>query len=94
MSTPIQSFSFKGAILIAGSVLLLNIGVIPLLVWAGVAQNVAAIFVNSVLSSGCIAYVSVFVDGNHDRKTFLKRYVLFGLLFGITTYLWSMNIFI
>ncbi len=94
MSTSIQSFSFKGAILIACSVLLLNIGVIPLLVMLGISQSMAAVFVNGLLSSGSIAYISVFIDGNQERKTFLKRYGLFGLLFGITAYLWSINIFI
>lgn len=94
MSTSIQSFSFKGAILIAGSVLLLNIGVVPLVTMLGIAQNAAVVLVNGLLSSGCIAYVSVYVDGNRERRTFLKRYVLFGLLFAVTAYLWSKNIFI
>lgn len=94
MSTPIQSFSFKGAMMIAGSVLLLNIGVVPLVAMTGIAQNVATVLVNGLLSSLSIAYVSVFVDGNREKQTFLKRFVLFGLLFAVTAYLWSMNIFI
>lgn len=94
MKTPIQSFSMKGAALIAGAAFLLNVGGIPLLTRFGLSYRVASVVINGFLSSGCIAYVSVYVDGNRDRKTFLKRYVLFGLLFGITALLWSMNIFI
>lgn len=94
METPIQSFSIKGAMYIVGAAFLLNVGVMPLLTRLGLSARFATVFVNGLLTSGSIAFVSVYVDGNHERKTFLKRYVLFGMLFGITALLWSMNIFI
>jgi|GEM_PF-3493221 len=94
MSSPIQSFSFKGATLIAGSVLGLNLIVVPLFTALGLSQQLATILVNGFLSSSCIAYISVYVDGNRQRRTFIKRTILLGLLFAVTAYMWSNNIYI
>jgi hypothetical protein len=94
MDNQIQMFSFKGSIIIAVGVLALNVIVVNFLVSQGMSMTVATTLVNGLVSPLVIAYVTVYIDGTKEKKLFIKRYVLFGLLFSVTCILWGMGLFI
>lgn len=95
MDDKILKISMKGAFLIMLGVGLINLALVNLLSRIGFNEDIIIILLNTILSSGVVAYVLTYVDQKKkDKKLFLSRYIKFAILFGVTSFLWTKDIFI
>ncbi|MBS4536891.1 hypothetical protein GOQ27_00360 [Clostridium sp. D2Q-11] len=95
MDNKLVKISIKGAILIMLGIGFINLLLVNFIARLGFNEDILMIIFNTFLSSGIVAYVLTFVDGNSkDKNLFRTRYIKFAILFGVTAYLWTRGIFI